>query len=114
MTFKPANILPIRSDLRDKYDSWLVAPGGRHRDSDAIERANYRAMTERILMNEPLGDDWDILRFGHWAVGWIEEIVVRPGTHAYELAVEAARQLENYPILDEHIFAEEESDEYND
>jgi hypothetical protein len=55
-----------------------------------------------------------IERYGHWAVGWIEEIYVKPDTNEYNMACEIEAALETYPILDEEDYCAEEMNEAND
>ena len=50
-----------------------------------------------------------ILRFGHWACGWYEIVVVRPLSAAHAQACAIEEELERYPILDEEDFSARES-----
>lgn len=88
----------------DKPD-WLVVPWGRHRDSNCLQESNFHT-TVATLGGE--GDTLEVLRFGHWAVGWTELILVHP-SHAP--AVEAlAKRLDQYPVLDENDLSEREQE----
>lgn len=91
------------SDYRDWY-----GVAGQHRDSDALERANFRAILEA------LGGESETVRverFGHWGVGWIEELYVKPGSKAEDTARGILAALEDYPVFDEEAFSAEETEE---
>jgi hypothetical protein len=77
-----------------------------HRDSDPLDRANYRAMLERLGGES---DTVTVERFSNWAVGWVDYILVAPTDWARLRIVYRARKgLEDYPILDGDIFSEVE------
>jgi hypothetical protein len=51
-----------------------------HRDSDILDSANFLAVTN--LLNEKYGEEdsdgnWFIVHSTHWAVGWVDQIMVR-------------------------------------
>jgi len=50
----------------------------------------------------------EVHRFGHWACGWFEIILVRPDTNAAKTAEEIEAALADYPILDECDHSERE------
>lgn len=108
---------PIIPELHEAAQlNWICGPCGQSRDSDALERANFDVACERLLEVDPGERDHEVISWKHWAVGWIDEIFVRPGSRAdgeREIMVEA---LENYPCLDEDRLAqyEVEDDEAND
>lgn len=102
--FRPTQFDPQGLALPDNQE-WLTVPCGRNRDSDALTRSNFRCALE-MLGGE--GDDVEIHRFGHWANGWFEIILVKPDTSAAKIAFEIEDSLENYPVLDEEDFSEEE------
>lgn len=88
--------LPERAD-------WLVVPCGRNRDSRVLAESNFHVALER------LGDESETVevhRFGHWACGWFEIILVHP-SRADEVS-EIADALASYPILDESDWSERE------
>lgn len=91
--------------------NWYIGPVGHHRDSDAVEESNWQHVCIEFLVIDPDGFDHTILRFGHWAVGWVEEIAYRPGSKVAELAAAFKSQLESYPLLNEEIYAELEHDD---
>lgn len=88
---------------------WLVTLG-QTRDSDAVEQSNWRVITGQVMAAYP--DDTAIERCGHWAVGWIEYLLVKPDSPAVQIMSEWADVLAVYPIADdadyERLVAEEE------
>ncbi len=92
-----------------------------HRDSDSLARSNWieaRKILARAagLETVPQDDadspvyDW---RAGHWAVGWVEYLMVRPDAPAQvlEAAQSILNMLEDYPALNEDAWSELEFDE---
>ena len=85
---------------------WLVAPCLLKRDSDALERANYTAQAKTMQsVNVGAESDTEEIRFGHWACGWFEVTLVRPGSPAAIEAQALANRLEIYPVLDEDLWS---------
>lgn len=89
-------------------DDWLVAYAI-HRDSEALERSNFRTIRHDLESRFPL--DVVIETFSHWAVGWTEEILVRPDTEAARAAEEWRAKLAEYPVADDEDWSEEENTE---
>ena len=87
---------------------WLCA-AGRSRDSDILEASNWQAL---INLLDKLGDEPEAYRIeseGHWAVGWVETLLINPGhPEAIAIAEKAHEDLEQYPILDEGLLSEME------
>lgn len=88
---------------------WYIV-AAQHRDSDALTRSNFA-----VLLNR-LGGESDtvaIERANHWAVGWVEYLIVRPDDRrAIRTAIYAHSAEYNYPILDESHFSDLETDEF--
>lgn len=83
--------------LRD----WYVCLTGRNRDSDLLSESNFEtALT--ILGGE--SETVEIHRFGHWACGWYELILVHPDLKDEVDKIE--KQLDNYPLLDEEGYSD--------
>ena len=98
--------LPSRQD-------WYVVPVTQNRDSPAYEVSNFRVAL-RMLGGEAEGEV-EVHRFGHWACGWFEILLVSPSAvKAEQSACEIERKLENYPLLDEDDVAELEEDSNDD
>ena len=101
--------------------AWLVSLG-QNRDSDALERSNFRVHVRELARLDPEASDHAIHRFGHWACGWFEIVIVRPGSACAEEAEGTEAALSDYPVLHDEDFSElerEEADEvwrscYND
>lgn len=86
---------------------------GAHRDSHAYERSNLEVATEWLSSSGDIGRPWDdegadgplvgVAHFRHWAVGWVDELMYRPGEDEAtdSLVSELRERLEQYPLLDE-------------
>lgn len=94
----------------DRHDigEWLVLPCSRNRDSDCLAESNF-ACALKELGNE--SDDVQVHRFGHWACGWYELILVRPDTAAASTAEEIEASLADYPVLSDDHYSELEYSE---
>lgn len=92
----------------DSFRYWYMV-GGKHRDSDILELSNFDAILEN------LGGESDtvrVIRFNHWAVGWIEEIMIDPNDKkTVGIAESIEIRLANYPILNEDDFTNREHGE---
>lgn len=91
---------------------WLIAYSV-HRDSDVLERSNFRSM-ERMLDevdSVSLRNDVDVERSSHWAVGWVDYLVVRPNTPTADEAEHLLAKLADYPVLDEDDYCSLEYEE---
>ena len=81
-----------------------LGPVGQHRDSDAIERSNYRVILADLT--ERFGDAVSIASFGHWAVGWVEELTHDNGRDDVNAAVAEWRErLDSYPVADDDDYS---------
>lgn len=97
----------LNADLFD-IGEWFVAPCGRNRDSREMEESNF----DQCL--EALGGESDtvqVRRFGHWACGWFE-IIILDAKQADKVAIALGLEsrLENYPMLDEADVSQREWD----
>lgn len=81
-----------------------------HRDSELIERSNFESM--RAAFDEVNSSDWAIETTSHWAVGHVDYLLVRPDTGVVAMADEMRARINDYPILDENLYSEMESDEH--
>ena len=106
MTLQPLSRSPAERAERsfmywgDRAD-WLVALT-QHRDSDALERSNWRVIVPDMFERFP--DDVAIESTNHWAVGWLEYLLVRPNSPAAVAAQAWADKLANYPVADDDDF----------
>jgi hypothetical protein len=92
------------------YRHWFAAPLGRSRDSSVLEESNFAKGVERLGGES---DDVMVARYGHWAVGWVEQVYVRPGSDAVAIAEEIHDKLESHPVLDEDDYSERCMEEAN-
>ncbi len=92
----------------DDRQNWLVLPCGQNRDSEALDLSNFENALE-ILGGE--SETVEVHRFGHWACGWIEIIIVQPDTEEHSKALEIESALENYPVLNDEDFSAREYEE---
>lgn len=89
-----------------EYRDWYGVVG-RSRDSSCVEESNFQVALEQLGGE---GENVRVERYGHWAVGWIEEIYVRPGSPQHQIAEEIEESLESYPVLDDEDLAERETE----
>lgn len=99
--------------------NWLVV-SVIMRDSDCLSRSNYRCMiqllggkgTEGAKGNQEINDNVAIEEASHWAVGWIQYLIINPAhAESVKIATEAIERLEDYPVLDESDYSELEQEE---
>ena len=95
----------------DAVDNWIVTVG-RTRDSDCLSESNFHSVL-KALEEKETADRVDVINIsqGHWGCGWIETVLVRPGSAAAEEWEGIARALEQYPVLDEDDYSEREAEE---
>lgn len=99
---------------------WLIAATV-HRDSGELDQSNFETM-QAALKALPAVKDFDgeftpvqVERSSHWAVGWVDYLIVNPEcSEAVALAEEMRARLEDYPILDEEDFSRREMESAND
>ncbi len=96
--------------LNDRQD-WLVGPVATNRDAGVLQRSNWEVVTGELAKVDPEGKEHEIHRFGHWANGWFEILLVKPGSKAHECAAEWACSLSEYPVASEEHFGNLEHEE---
>lgn len=99
--FQPTCFDPKGLNADENNISDFLVLLGQNRDSDCLTRSNFESALD-ILGGE--NDKVQIHRFGHWANGWFELILVHP-----DLEIEAQKivdSLEDYPVLNENHFSE--------
>lgn len=89
-----------------------------HRDSDILSESNWHCALAQLNAQAYDGGDTDFnsrpvvyhWRAAHWAVGWVEYLMVRADAPADILtqAGEMVCALADYPVLDESDFSERE------
>jgi hypothetical protein len=93
------------------HPTWLVTLA-QTRDSDLIERSNWRYITGQLVADYP--DDVAIERMNHWAVGWVDYLLVRPGSEPETIMAGWSEVLAIYPIASDEDYeklAAEEDEE---
>lgn len=109
------------SIFEDENPHWGRAGISQHRDSDVLERSNYQVILKDL--EERFEDDVTEIGASHWAVGWVDFIMVRvlidPDgdvvedniTDAFKACMEWHDRLADYPVADEFHLSELEWDE---
>lgn len=97
------------SSERDR-DEWLVAPVGQSRDSDLVEQSNFAALLKELGGES---ETCEVLRCGHWAVGWTEIILAHPDHVVRRQPVGAffdlvGARLKECPLLDDDDHSDRE------
>lgn len=89
---------------------WLVAPVGVNRDTapGSIERSNFEVLLAQLRAAEPGGETWEKHGFNHWACGWFDILIVKPGSEAERIAQRAEDKIADYPALDEDDWSQRE------
>jgi hypothetical protein len=105
--------------LADRQD-WLVGPVSRNRGSEGgtdyasiLTESNFGVVLADLRTYDTDGEDStiEVHRFGHWACGWFDIILVRPGTQAAEKAEEWAAFLsEVHPVASDEDLSERETE----
>ena len=81
-----------------EHGDWFIV-AAQHRDSDSLTRSNFAVML-KTLGGE--SDSVAVERATHWAVGWVEYLIVRPDQRqALRAAIYAHSSVSDYPVLDE-------------
>lgn len=105
-----SNFVAYDSEAIDSIQNWLVGPS-RNRDSSCLEESNF-AVVLKDLGGE--GDNVQVHRFGHWACGWYELILIRPETREASSWAEWESALADYPVADDSDFSERECEAANE
>jgi hypothetical protein len=100
---------PEPSDFMGNWPNpdWLVAPVSNMRDGNLLDRSNWDCQIDALAeLNTP--DTWEIIRHGHWACGWFEFVILAPESEAADVCDTLARDLAEYPVLDETDYSKRE------
>lgn len=88
---------------------WFIAYV-QHRDSDCLTRSNFRCFKAELEKIKP--EAIAVESFNHWAVGWVEYLLVDPeSAETVARAEEIRAKLEDYPVVDESDWSELEMEE---
>jgi hypothetical protein len=93
----------------EEYPDYYVGLS-KHRDSDTLTRANFDAMLER-LGGEDEAAGVIVTHASHWAVGWVETILVHKDSDKVAELQEMMNELEEYAVLDEDKLTEYEMEQ---
>lgn len=108
----PTGFDPRGAFLEGDRDEWLVAPVGYNRDSGPAAESNFEAFLKGLGGEGPHVERH---RFGHWACGWFEIILVDPGNEDILAKAEGMEaSLKNYPVLDEEDMSRREFEDYKE
>ena len=104
----------------------FIVVATRYRDSSILRESNFETAQKRIA--DVLGHDieevcelrdgshafpvFSIMRTGHWAVGWVEYLLLAPNApeRAIDEARSIARNLDDYSVLDADDYSRREWD----
>ena len=96
------------------FNEWRVAPIIKTRDACHLDESNWDCVIKQLEEREGEHEDYEVLSFNHWACGWFDMIVVKPGTGAHIIMNAIETSLENHPALDEDDWFKREADEHHD
>jgi hypothetical protein len=89
--------------------NWLVAPVSRNRDSDVLSESNFQTFLDALGGES---ETVQVCRFGHWAAGWFEIILIDPADVDRVREAEGLEDaLADYPVLSEDDLSERETEE---
>jgi len=89
--------------LEDR-EHWIVAPVSINRDTeDAETLSNWQALQNQLDQHEI---DYEVHRFGHWANGWFEIILVEPSEKSEQTLEEVEGVLSESLVIDSALYDE--------
>lgn len=106
-TFRPTGFDAAGLGCEDRQE-WLVAPCGTNRDASILQESNWYVQNDELDKIDPEGADHEVHRFGHWACGWFEIVLVRPGSACAKACEENEAALSDYSILSDDDHSERE------
>jgi len=87
----------------DQYPDYYRTGFGQSRDSELMERCNFSAALDELGGESARAVI--VTRASHWAVGWVESILVHKSAYAkLRIADDLAKRMDDYPLLDEDSF----------
>ncbi len=85
---------------------------GQSRDSKAYERANFDATLKLLGGESQKSNAVMVVRASHWLCGWVETIHVhKSASKKLKIADKIAADLKDYPIVDEELYSQYETEE---
>jgi hypothetical protein len=82
-------------------DEWYVVPQNKTRDANVLDESNFDCILKHLGGES---DTVEVHRFGHWACGWYELILVHPSRKNEVEKIE--KDLDNYPVFDEDHYSQ--------
>lgn len=101
---------------RTRGAGWEIAlVGSVCRDSSLRARCNGEIIREELNRVDPDGAAHDDMRCGHWAVGWVDHLIVDPGNEAVmQVLIECIAALADYPVLSDDRLSAMECEAHDD
>lgn len=114
---RPGSFGYFGDDKDRMFVTWSLGPVIEHRDSGISDKSNAKALKDFLESDPSLEEEWKITGCSHWAVGWVDHL----SFHAVDDSGAPTRiarilfawfdYLKNeYPIADESLYAEMESE----
>src|SRR5690606_22515923 len=103
--FRPTRFDHAGLGAPDRQD-WFVAPCAHHRGADTLTEANWAEQLARLESADPEGNDHEVHQFGHWACGWFEIVLVRPGSNCEAVCRDLEKSICDYPVLNDDRYSE--------
>lgn len=101
----------MHENMDDQMD-WITSTEIQiNRDSDELTESNWQVFIDGLEKTN--SEDYRILRFGHFACGWYEIVILKPNSASYDFYVQCLETLEDYPILDEDHFSALQYENFN-
>lgn len=79
---------------------WVCGPISMSGEADENDESNYDTLLDALDRADPLGHDWQVIRFPHFGVRWIEMVFARPGSAAVSAMGRITDDLRRAGILD--------------
>jgi hypothetical protein len=98
-----ANVNAIAESIgADPATVGVLACVSTHRETPPILVPNQTIALEWLSAADPDGTAHTVVRFSHWAVGWIDYVIVNTQRAAVvEVCADIMQRLDDYPLLDE-------------
>jgi hypothetical protein len=98
-----ANVAAIAASVNaDPATVGVLACVSTHRETPAILAPNQAIALEWLAAADPDGTAHTVHRFTHWAIGWIDYVIVNTQRAAVvDVCADIMHRLDAYPLLDE-------------
>ena len=98
-----ANVPALAASVNaDPATVGVLACVSTHRETPPILVPNQAIASEMLAAADPDGAAYAAHRFTHWAVGWIDYVIVNTQRAAVvEVCADIMHRLDSYPLLDE-------------